>query len=261
MRFQKSRVLDLSVSLAPSCSESVPVEIEYMDHEFGGGHLAELVGIDRSDLPEGLGWASERISAITHSGTHVDSPFHYSPRCDGNLSATIDAIPLEWFWGPGVCIPVVDQPQEKPVEIEEVRYFEDRWKYSIAPDDIVLFWTGADEYYGSIEYKERGRGISPGVIELLCSRGVRVFGTDAWSIDPPYRLMRENIKKRGPGAAWEGHFVGRSKGFCAIEKLTNLKSLPPFGFWVGCFPIKVKKGSAGWTRAVAFLDPAEQNAN
>ena len=39
-----------------------------------------------------------------------------------------------------------------------------------------------------------------------------------------------------------------------MEKLANLDQLPPFGFKVICFPVKVYKASAGWTRAVALLE-------
>jgi hypothetical protein len=30
--------------------------------------------------------------------------------------------------------------------------------------------------------------------------------------------------------------------------------LPAKGFMVSCFPVKVRGGSAGWTRAVAIID-------
>jgi len=39
-----------------------------------------------------------------------------------------------------------------------------------------------------------------------------------------------------------------------MEKLCNLEQLPDHGFIVACFPHKVKRGSAGWTRAVALFD-------
>ena len=39
-----------------------------------------------------------------------------------------------------------------------------------------------------------------------------------------------------------------------VEKLHNLESLPSTGFTVSCFPVKVRGGSAGWTRAVAIID-------
>jgi kynurenine formamidase len=39
-----------------------------------------------------------------------------------------------------------------------------------------------------------------------------------------------------------------------MEKLSNLESLPPFGFEVSCFPVKIKNASAGWSRVVAIFD-------
>jgi kynurenine formamidase len=39
-----------------------------------------------------------------------------------------------------------------------------------------------------------------------------------------------------------------------MEKLTNLESLPPDGFMISCFPVKVHRGSAGWTRAIAIIE-------
>jgi kynurenine formamidase len=36
----------------------------------------------------------------------------------------------------------------------------------------------------------------------------------------------------------------------------NLESLPPTGFFISCFPHKIRGASAGWTRAVAIFDDA-----
>jgi kynurenine formamidase len=37
-------------------------------------------------------------------------------------------------------------------------------------------------------------------------------------------------------------------------KLHNLEQLPSTGFTVSCFPVKIERASAGWTRAVAILE-------
>ena len=52
---------------------------------------------------------------------------------------------------------------------------------------------------------------------------------------------------------WEGHKAGRTQGYYQMEKLTHLDLLPPTGFQVICFPVKIHKASAGWVRAVAVL--------
>lgn len=43
-------------------------------------------------------------------------------------------------------------------------------------------------------------------------------------------------------------------GYYQMEKLSNLEVLPPTGFTVLCFPIKIGGAGAGWTRVVAQLD-------
>ena len=86
-------------------------------------------------------------------------------------------------------------------------------------------------------------------------RGVRVTGIDGWSWDAPFiHTMARYAKTHDASIIWEGHRAGREIGYCHIEKLHNLEALPATGFMVSCFPVKVRGGSAGWTRAVAIID-------
>jgi kynurenine formamidase len=40
-----------------------------------------------------------------------------------------------------------------------------------------------------------------------------------------------------------------------MEKLANLAAIGrPHGFKVSCFPVKIKRASAGWCRPVAIID-------
>ncbi len=59
---------------------------------------------------------------------------------------------------------------------------------------------------------------------------------------------------RDESLIWEGHKAGRDIGYCHIEKLHNLESLPAYGFMIACFPAKIRGASAGWTRAVAIFE-------
>jgi kynurenine formamidase len=61
-------------------------------------------------------------------------------------------------------------------------------------------------------------------------------------------------RDRDPSVIWEGHRAGRETGYCHLEKLHNLESLPAHGFQISCFPVKIRDASAGWTRAVAIFD-------
>jgi kynurenine formamidase len=89
----------------------------------------------------------------------------------------------------------------------------------------------------------------------LLERGVRLTGTDAWSWDAPFVYTAERYRETGDARLiWEGHKAGRDIGYCHLEKLHNLEALPPHGFMVACFPVKIRGASAGWTRAVAIFD-------
>lgn len=89
----------------------------------------------------------------------------------------------------------------------------------------------------------------------LLERGVRVTGTDAWSWYAPFIHTKARFEATGDAELiWEGHKAGRDIGYCHLEKLYNLESLPTAGFQVACLPFKIRAASAGWTRAVAIID-------
>ncbi|MEY8840037.1 cyclase family protein, partial [Cribrihabitans sp. XS_ASV171] len=53
---------------------------------------------------------------------------------------------------------------------------------------------------------------------------------------------------------WEGHRASMEIGYCHMEKLSQLDTLPATGFTISCFPYKIKGASAGFTRAVAIFE-------
>ena len=88
----------------------------------------------------------------------------------------------------------------------------------------------------------------------LLERGIRLMGTDGWSWDAPFSATKKRVAETGDASlVWEGHKAGRDIGYSHMEKLANLDQLPSDGFEIVAFPVKVHRGSAGWTRAVAIL--------
>jgi kynurenine formamidase len=90
-------------------------------------------------------------------------------------------------------------------------------------------------------------------VDAPCNeRGVRVMGIDAWGWDRPLHLQAEDARLSGrQGVFWAAHQVDLE--YCRIERLTNLGVLPPTGFTVACFPLKLFGGSAAPARVVAIL--------
>src|SRR5262245_48130149 len=104
MMFPGVRLIDLSVSLEHnSPSEPMPAQIHYVRHDGEGlAQMQQFFGVKPQDLvySDGNGWAVEEIRAITHTGTHVDAPYHYGATSEGKPARTIEEVPLEWCFAP-----------------------------------------------------------------------------------------------------------------------------------------------------------------
>jgi kynurenine formamidase len=254
------RFIDISVPLQTGVKSDPPPllpQIDYMGHVAGAQQIVKMFpGMTVDQIPGGEGPAAETVHITTHNGTHLDAPWHYGSTMDGGKpAATIDQIPLDWCFRPGVKLDFRSKPDGYVCTAADVDAELKRIGYELQPFDIVLVNTAAGMAYGQDDYLDRGCGMGREATAYLLDRGVRVTGIDGWSWDAPFSFTMERIKQSGDFELWwEGHRIGRERGYCHMEKLHNLEVLPPFGFTVSCFPIKVERASAGWTRAVAIID-------
>jgi kynurenine formamidase len=254
-----TRLVDLSVPLQAGVASDPPgmlPAIEYSDHLAGVEEFMHMFpGLRPEQLPDGAGPAIERLRVTSHNGTHMDAPWHYHPTMDrGERAITIDEVPLEWCYASGVKLDFRDKPDGYVCSADDVRRELERIQYVLQPLDIVLINTAAAAAYGKPYFLDRGCGMGREATLYLLDQGVRVTGTDGWSWDAPFATTRRRFAETGDASIiWEGHKAGREKGYCHMEKLTNLHLLPDHGFKVCCFPVKIERGSAGWVRAVAIL--------
>lgn len=255
------RFVDLSILLENDVITDPPFMRPQITYQKHGETLAELghffPGVTAEQTPDGAGFAAvEVVTLTTHNGTHLDAPWHFHPTMDGGKPAmTIDEVPLDWCFRPGVKLDFTGLPNGHVVSAAEVEAELDRIGYTLQPLDIVLVNTAAGKAVGNPDFVNIGCGMGYEATMYLTSRGVRVTGTDAWSWDAPFSYTAEKVKATGDTSLiWEGHKAGRDIGYCHLEKLHNLEVLPPSGFTVCCFPHKIKGASAGWTRAVAIFE-------
>jgi kynurenine formamidase len=255
-----SKIVDLSIAIEPdlpSDPEMMIPKIDYADHIAGAKQMEEFFpGLKKEQLPDGLGWAVEYVTLTTHSGTHLDAPYHYHPKMDkGQPAMTIDQVPLEWCFSDGVLLDFSQKADGERITAEDVEKTLAKIDYRLKPLDIVLVRTGADAAWGKAEYLVKGAGMTKESTLYLLDKGVKVVGIDAWSWDRPLPFLAQEFQETGnPDVIWEAHFAGIEKGYCHMEKLCNLDKLDrPHGFKVACFPVKIKNASAGWCRPVAIF--------
>ena len=204
-------------------------------------------GLKREDLPDGQGWASETITLITHSGTHVDAPWHYHPTMNnGEPSWTIDEVPLEWCFQPGVKLDFRHLPDGHVVSAAEIEAELKRIGHELKPLDIVVANTAAGGHYGEPDYLSRGCGFGAEATLYLTGKGVRVVGTDGWSWDAPFIHTRKRWEAtHDPSIIWEGHKAGRHQAYLQIEKLAHLDQLAGARLHDLVLPVQDRAGLGG----------------
>lgn len=253
-------LIDLSTPVDARLWEPEPVTHVPMTPRQGAEHMTsamrEHFGLELSpdELPDGEFLNNDTFTLTVHTGTHVDAPAHYGSRTDYGTPRTVDELPLDWFLRPGF---VLDLTHLGPgvAGAEDVEKALVRIGYEPQPYDIALLHTGADRRAGTPAYFTEFTGLDGPATDLLLDLGVKVIGTDAFSLDAPFSHIIAEYRRTGDRSLlWPAHFAGRRREYCQIERLANLEALPaPFGFQVSCLPVKLAGAGAGWTRAVALV--------
>jgi cyclase len=257
------RLIDLSSPVDASFWEPDPVAHVSMSPAEGARHMAsemrEHFGIefDVSALPDREFLNNDTLTLTTHTGTHVDAPAHYGSRAAYRTSGprTVDELPLDWFYGPAFVLDISDA-DTGTVDAHRIEKECRSIGYSPEAGDIALLYTGADRRLGTQEYFTRFVGLDRSATEYLLDLGIRVIGTDAFSLDAPFTYIMKTFERTGDREVlWPAHFLGREREYCQLERLSNLDTLPrTSGFRISCFPVKIAHAGAGWARAVALLD-------
>ena len=124
------RLIDLSVPIVAS-PESTPellrTEIEFADHTAGAAQVNEMFGVGPELLRNGEGWAIETFTRFgTHNSTHLDAPYHYNSTIAGRPAQTIDQLPLDWFFRPGVVLDFHDRADGETIDAADLEIALDK---------------------------------------------------------------------------------------------------------------------------------------
>lgn len=251
------QIIDLSAPIQqdpPETLDALRTDINYVDHQQGAEQINSLLQVPARLLRNGEGWASETLKNFgTHNSTHVDAPWHYNSTIQGDKAQTIDQLPLELFYQPGVVLNMTAKADNDPVTVDDLQAALTQINHTLIQGEIVLLHTGRDQFYGDSDYIIRGCGVTAQATHWLFDQGIRVMGIDAWGWDAPLHLQAQAAKDRDEeGIFWGAHQADLP--YCQIERLVNLCALPATGFTLCCFPLKIVNGSAGPARVVAIIN-------
>ena len=187
----------------------------------------------------GFSFVSSGLLMSDHGPTHVDAIAHLDPR-DG--APTIDAMPLDTFYGPATCVDVSHKGPQEYVSATEMDAAVEAAGALLEPGMILLIRTGAQERHGgTAEYTSRYPGLDESAADWLRDRGVKAFGVDSPSPDNP-------ISRTYPV-----HMMCRAEGITHFENLASLDRVVGRVFTFIGFPLRIRAGTGSPVRAVAVV--------
>ena len=224
---------------------------------------------------------AQYIQTSNHMGTHLDAPRHFVTG-----GKTIDQIPMEWLYGPGVIVDLTGEMGDVAAYTPEM--IEKR--VEVRKGDILILHTGWHRYgqFGAEPDEERYIHLHPGahpdMVQWLIDLEIKIWGVDCISTDHPMNLpigrflgkgtfgwhekVREIAERRfgGPDAVDElfpkDHYqlthnalfphdcmhIENLGGEIDVPELQNRRLV------IGCFPWLFKGGEAAFARTVAFVE-------
>ena len=223
---------------------------------------------------------AQYIMTSNHMGTHLDAPRHF---VTGGM--TIDQIPLEWLYGPGVIVDLRDEMDELAAYTPEM--IEAR--VEVREGDLLILHTGWHRYaqFGAEPDEEKyihyHPGAHPKMVDWLLEKKIHIWGVDCVSTDHPMNLPIGRFLGKGmhghcdrvrakceakfgadeldelfPDSAYQlTHNALFPHNCMHIENLGGDIDSPELQnkrLHIGCFPWKFKGGEAAFARVVAFVE-------
>lgn len=202
--------------------------------------------------PGGFFYSAYNYCAAEHGGTHLDAPVHFAK---GKWSA--DQIPLENLTGEAVVVDVSEKALKNPdylISADDIQAWEKT--NGTIPDGAILFFkTGYGQFYPDAKKylgtDQRGEeavpqlhfpSIDPAAAAwLVKNRKLKAVGIDVASVD------------YGQSKDFKTHLVLYAQNICGFENVANLDQLPAKGAYIFALPMKIKGGSGGPLRIMAWV--------
>ena len=187
---------------------------------------------EQANMVEKDGFAEQKITMNTHTGTHMDAPAHMLVE-----GKSLDQFSADSFFGKAISIDCTGFSGAN-IEIEDLLSFEKK----IEKVDFVLLRTDWSKKWKTSEYFGAFPTLSAAACEWLTRFNLKGIGLDVISIDPVGSTDLTN------------HHIVFHNGMLIIENLTNLSELGGDYFKFLCFPLKIEKADGSPIRAVAIFE-------
>ena len=180
------------------------------------------------------GYNLELLFLSTHTGTHMDAPYHFLEK-----GAKIHEISLKKLVSEAVLIKSKKKGGESITKIDIQKFEKKHGK--IASFSSVIFYTGWQRNLQKKYYFTKNPGLSVSAAKYLASKKINLVGIDSPSID------------LGTDSKFSVHQIFAKKGMLIVENLANLEKIKSSKFHLVVLPLKLKNATGSPVRAIAFV--------
>ena len=181
------------------------------------------------------GYNLELLFLSTHTGTHMDAPYHFLEK-----GAKIHEISLKKLVSEAVLIKSKKKDGESITKIDIQKFEKKHGK--ITSFSSVIFYTGWQRNLQKKYYFTKNPGLSVSAAKYLASKKINLVGIDSPSID------------LGTDSKFSVHQIFAKKGMLIVENLANLEKIKSSKFHLVVLPLKLKNATGSPVRAIAFVE-------
>lgn len=173
-----------------------------------------------------------KLTLGSHSGTHIDAPFHFLPS-----GKTIEKINLAALIGP--CRVIQFDYGKDEITKDELAAFQ------IQKGERILIGANGRRLYAS-HYDPQFTPLSPGAAHLLASVPVQLLGLDYLSVE----------RSGNPGHPVHTSLL--TYGVIILEGI-DLSEVDPGNYYLVCLPLKIASGDGAPARAILLDEDLHGN--
>ena len=179
------------------------------------------------------GYNLELLFFSSHSGTHMDAPYHFS-----NNGLKIHQLPTKRFVCDAILIKIKKTPNQSISKNDIINFEKKHGKIPNA--STVIFYTGWQKNLKKNYYFKTNPGLSISAVTYLVSKKINLVGIDSPSID-----TGKNLK-------FTAHKILSKNNVIIVENLCNLEKINSVWFKLIVLPLKLKDATGSPVRAIAF---------
>ena len=214
------KVIDLTLTI----SEKIP--------SFPGSPQPNFI---KWETLEKDGYNLELLFLSSHTGTHIDAPYHFLKKGQKIHQITTKRLVTE------AILIKIRKGANQSITKMDIQKFEKK-NGRIDDGSTVIFHTGWQKNLKKESYFLENPGLALSAADYLSSKKINLVGIDSPSID------------LGKDSKFSVHHVLAKSGILIVENLSNLEKIHSEKFHLIVAPLKLKNATGSPVRAMALTD-------